>query len=198
MKSPFAPKDARATTNYLPRLPRPYYQADATVHWTLTSRDRQCWNLGPVLHAGFREMMLHAAVRENLLCPIYCLMPDHIHLVWIGLAPDTDQLNGMAFLRTQLRRVILPVEFQPQAYDRVLREQASDTDALRRWVQYGILNPIHAGLTGGIKEWPWIGCVVPGIPVLDPIDPGFWELFGRLHRQRHDPACAQHVKPMLV
>ena len=42
--------------------------------------------------------MLHAAAREGLFCPVYCLMPDHLHLVWMGLRLDTDQLNGMAFL----------------------------------------------------------------------------------------------------
>jgi len=197
MKTPFVPRDVRSTPNHLPRLPRPYYQADATVHWTLTSRDRHRWDLGPVLHAGFRELMLHAATREEVICPIYCLMPDHIHLVWIGTKPSSDQLNGMAFLRTHLRKMIHPAEFQPQAYDRVLRERSSDTDAIRQWVQYGILNPIRAGLAGDIESWPWLGCIVPGIPVLNPIDPGFWELFGKLHRQRHDPTCAHHVKPML-
>ena len=46
--------------------------------------------------------MLHAAAREGLFCPAYCLMPDHIHLVWLRLRLDTDQLNGMSFLRTYL------------------------------------------------------------------------------------------------
>jgi hypothetical protein len=27
-------------------------------------------------HAAFREMTLHAAAREGLLCPAYCLMPE--------------------------------------------------------------------------------------------------------------------------
>jgi hypothetical protein len=27
-------------------------------------------------------------------------MADHIHLIWIGLRLDSDQRNGMAFLRT--------------------------------------------------------------------------------------------------
>ena len=32
----------------------------------------------------------------------YCLMPDHLHLVWMGLKLESDQLNGMAFLRKHL------------------------------------------------------------------------------------------------
>ena len=51
--------------------------------------------------------MLHAAAREGLFCPAYCLMPDHIHLVWLGLRLDTDQLNGMSFLRTYLEPALV-------------------------------------------------------------------------------------------
>ena len=38
------------------------------------------------------------AAREGLACPIYCLMPDHLH-TWfeMGLRRNSDQLNGMAF-----------------------------------------------------------------------------------------------------
>jgi hypothetical protein len=107
----------------LPRLPREHYQGDAVVHWTLTMFDKAKGWLTPALHSQFRELMLHAAAREGLLCPAYCLMPDHLHLVWMGLRLDTDQLNGMAFLRTYLEPAVSPAKFQPQAHDEVLREQ---------------------------------------------------------------------------
>lgn len=51
--------------------------------------------------------MLHAAAREGLFCPAYCLMPDHLHLVWMGLRLDSDQLNGMSFLRTYLEPALV-------------------------------------------------------------------------------------------
>jgi len=99
----------------LPRLPRKYYQADTVVHWTLTIFDRvQGW-LSQRLHGRFRELMFHAAAREGLVCPVYCLMPDHLHLVWMGLRRDADQLNGMAFLRTYLEPALMPGKFQPPA-----------------------------------------------------------------------------------
>jgi putative transposase len=50
-------------------------------------------------------------------------MLDHLHLVWMSLRLDTDQLNGMTFLRTHLEPALKPVKFQPQAQDNVLREQ---------------------------------------------------------------------------
>jgi len=58
----------------LPRLHRECYQAGAAVFWTLTIFDRTKGWLTPHLHQWFRELMMHAAAREGLLCPIYGLM----------------------------------------------------------------------------------------------------------------------------
>jgi REP element-mobilizing transposase RayT len=55
--------------------------------------------------------MLHTAAREGLFCPTCCLMPDHLHLVWMGLRLDSNQCNGMAFLRTHLKPILAPQRF---------------------------------------------------------------------------------------
>lgn len=59
--------------NYLPRLPREYYQADAVVHWSLPTFNRAKGWLNDRFHQQFRETMLHAQSRESILCPVYCL-----------------------------------------------------------------------------------------------------------------------------
>jgi len=125
---------------YLPRLPREYYRGDAVVHWTMPIAMRGTGWLDDLFHARFREMMLHAATRERLLCPTYCLMPDHIHLVWMGLRRDSDQLNGMKFLRTQVGKLLLPHRFQHQTHDHVLREKERKRDAFRKLCFYVIDN----------------------------------------------------------
>ena len=79
-----------------------------TVHSPRTTAPPAGW-LTEKFHARFRELMLHAAAREGLFCPAYCLMPDHLHLVWMGLRLDSDQLNGMSFLRTYLEPALTPV-----------------------------------------------------------------------------------------
>jgi hypothetical protein len=68
--------------------------------------------LNEAFHAQFREMMLHAATREGLFCPVYCLMPDHRHLVWMGLRRNSDQRNGIKFLREYLGPALRPHRFQ--------------------------------------------------------------------------------------
>src|SRR5437667_12015037 len=89
--------------HHLPRLPRPYYQAFAVVHWTVTLETRATGWLDTLFHAHFRELLLHVGVREGLFCPAYVLMPDHMHLVWMGLKLASDQINGMRFLRKYLQ-----------------------------------------------------------------------------------------------
>src|SRR6267378_7343989 len=91
-------KPRSSFSHYLPRLRREFYQADAVVFWTMPISDRAQGWLNDGFHAAFREMILHAAAREGLLCPAYCLMADHIHFVWMGLRLETNQQNGIKFL----------------------------------------------------------------------------------------------------
>lgn len=198
--TPTPAKRARDPLNrafYLPRLAREHYQADAVVHWTLIIFDRQQGWLTPAFHRQFRELMLHAAAREGLACPIYCLMPDHLHLVWMGLRRDTDQLNGMAFLRTHLEPVLKPAKFQPQAQDDVLRERERKRHAFAKVCFYIAANPVRAGLMMETEVWPYTGCVVPGYPKLNPVGEDFWPKFWKMYSQLRQPDAGNIKRPPL-
>ena len=174
---------------YLPRLPQEFYQGDAVVHWTLPiSQRRQGW-LDEAFHAAFRETILHAAAREGLCCPVYCLMPDHLHLVWMGLRLDSNQRNGMAFLRTHLQPRLAPAKFQHQAHDHVLKEEERRRQVFARVCNYILENPLRAELVKSPGEWPFSGAVIPGYPTLHPLQDDFWETFWKLYAQsRHADA----------
>jgi putative transposase len=180
---------------YLPRLPRAYYQGDAVVHWTLTIFDRAEGWLTPSFHSQFRELMLHAAAREGLICPVYCLMPDHLHLLWMGLRLDTDQLNGMAFLRTYLEPALAPASFQPQAQEHVLREEQRKRNAFAKVCFYIAANPVRAGLMQEGEAWPYTGCVVPGYPKLNPVEEDFWPKFWRIFAKMRQADAGNIVRP---
>ena len=68
----------------LPRLERWCYQAFAAVHWTMKVEPAVPGWLTEPFHGDFRTVLLHACAREKLFCPAYCLMPDHLHLMWLG------------------------------------------------------------------------------------------------------------------
>jgi len=189
------PRDPLNRAFGLPRLPREYYQADAVVFWTLTVFDRAKGWLTTAFHQRFRELMLHAAARQGLVCPIYCLMPDHLHLVWMGLRLDSDQINGMAFLRTYFKPELLPAKFQPQPQDEVLREEQRKRNAFAKVCFYIAANPVRAELIGGKKVWPFTGCVIPGYPKLNPLDDDYWSKFWRIFAKLRQPDAGNLQRP---
>jgi REP element-mobilizing transposase RayT len=180
----------------LPRLPREYYEGDSVVHWTLTVFDRATGWLSPSLHSLFRELILHASAREGLLCPTYCLMPDHVHLVWMGLRLDSDQLNGMAFLRTHLEPALAPARFQPQPHDHVLRAEDRRKNAFAKVCQYDLMNPVRAGLVKTPEDWRFSGCVVPGYPRLHPLEEEYWPTFWKVYARARQPDAGNIVRPL--
>ena len=170
--------------SHLPRLGPEWYRGNAIVHWTTTTLNRAVGWLDEPFHASFRELMLHAAAREGLLCPVYCLMPDHFHLVWIGLRPDSDQRNAMAFLRTHLKPSLAPHhQLQPQAYDHVLREEDRQPEAFAAVCDYVLANPERKQLVSRWQDWPFCGAVLPGYPTLHPARDDYWEKFWKLSAQ---------------
>jgi len=180
---------------HLPRLDPEFYRGDAAVHWTLTVFDRGCGWLNELFHSAFRELMLHAAAREQLFCPAYCLMPDHIHLLWLGLRRDTDQRNAMAFLRTHLEPRLAPHQFQPQAHDHVLRDEERQRGAFERICFYILANPVRAGLIRETGNWSYRGAVIPGYPTLQPLNENFWPKFWKLFQQQRLPEAGERKRP---
>ena len=180
---------------YLPRLPREYYQGDAVVHWSLPEAQRQRGWLNETFHAAFRELLLHTSAREGLFCPTYCLMPDHLHLVWMGLRLDSDQRNGMAFLRTHLEPKLAPAKFQHQAHDHVLKTEERRRNAFAGVCNYILENPTRAKLVQSVVAWPFTGAIVPGYPALHPAQPDFWSKFWRLFSQERHPDAGNIIRP---
>ena len=54
-------------------------------------------------HAEVREMLIHTCARYQLLCPAYCLMPDHAHFLFMGLSDTSNQRNAVKFFRKAWR-----------------------------------------------------------------------------------------------
>jgi hypothetical protein len=184
-------------TYFLPRLPREYYQGDAVVHWTMTLFDHASGWLTDLFHFRFRELMLHAAAREGLFCPVYCLMADHIHLMWMGLRLDSDQRNGMAFLRTHLEPLLTPAKFQTQSpHDHVLRVEDRRKNAFAQACRYILENPVRARLVERVGDWKFSGAVLPGYPKLDPTSDDYWTKFWKLCAAERRPDAGNIVRPL--
>jgi REP element-mobilizing transposase RayT len=167
----------------LPRLDPGHYRGQAYVHWTMAIQGRKTGWLIPTFYYKFREILAHAAFRYSFTCPIYCLMPDHMHLLWIGIDDRSDQLKASEYFRKRLGDSLkkMGCEFQRQAYDNVLRNDERAEAAVSNLVEYIARNPERKNLVDfdQFMTYPYTGCLVPGYPELKLWQAGFWERFWR-------------------
>ena len=170
--------------DHLRRLPPEYYRGHAIVHWSLTILDRRQGWLSPVFYYRFRELLTHSAFRYQFACPVFCLMPDHFHMLWMGLAETCDQLLAMKHFRKTTSESLerLRYELQDQAYDHVLRDDEKKDTGFREIVEYIARNPERANLIQPCEfaSYKFSGCVLPGYPELRLFEPEFWEKFDRV------------------
>lgn len=168
---------------HLPRLAPEHYRGFAAVHWSMTVNKRRTGWLSPAFHARCRELVLHAAVQYNLLCPAYCLMPDHIHILFRGVARGADQRLAVSFLRRHLNIEMAPCQLQREPYDHVLRRKDLEREAFRAVACYIADNPVRAGMARVAADYPYSGAVLPGRPHADLHHPKFWDVFWEMHER---------------
>ena len=168
----------------LKRLPPEYYQGQAWVHWSLTIDDRKTGWLDARFLYKFREILTHVAFRDSLACPIFCLMPDHLHLLWCGLAEITDQQVAMKRFRKDVNDCLKRIDFafQLQPYDHVLKDEELERDAIESVIEYIARNPERAKLIGRdeFATYPYTGCLIPGYPQMRLFEPESWIACGEL------------------
>ena len=175
---------------HLPRLPDQAYRGMTCIHWIHTMCDRKTGWLDQRFHCHFRETLLHALVRFRCCCPMYCLMPDHIHLVSMGWSDRSDQKRATAFFRQHVKELLRArgIQLQRQAYDHVLRENERRPGAFEVIAEYVAQNPVRAGLISKerMAEYPHMGCLLPGYPDVSPWQKGYWETFWRIYHALRD------------
>jgi REP element-mobilizing transposase RayT len=151
----------------------------------MTMQDRKTGWLIPIFYYKFREILTHTAFRFGFCCPIYCCMPDHLHLLWVGILDTCDQRRAARYFRRQLNPILekLGATFQKQPYDHVLWEEHRERAAFEDVVEYIARNPERAGLVqeGAYRSYPYAGCLVPGYPELTLWQHDYWERFWRIY-----------------
>ncbi len=113
----------------------------------------------------------------------------------MGLRLDSDQLNGMAFVRRYLEPALAPQRFQHQAHDHVLKEDERLRNAFSSVCRYIVENPLRAELVKVAAEWSFSGAVVPGYPTLHPLQEDFWPKLWAQYRAMKHPDAGKIVRP---
>jgi putative transposase len=164
------------------RLAAEWYRGYAFVHWSMSIDSRVRGWLNREFHLCFREIQLHALARFRLLCPAYCLMPEHLHMLWAGVAENSDQDKAATLFRRQFNAA-LPgdTRLQKQAWDVVLREKDRERDAVVKTAFYIAQNPVRAGLESDADAWSFSGAQAVGYPQFDWRDADYptklWKIY---------------------
>jgi len=173
--------DQPKTHGHLPRLEPNHYRGLAMVHWTMTIQDRRTGWLDSSRHANFREALLHTLVRYEMLCPAYCLMPDHIHLILMGMTANADQRLAVEFFRRLTNQLLAPFSWQREPYDHVMREHERERGAFSTACHYIFANPVRAGLAAKWEDYEFSGACIPGFPDVDPRRDDYWEVYWKIY-----------------
>jgi REP element-mobilizing transposase RayT len=183
----------RMKHTYLRRFPREHYQGFAWVHWTMGIEGRRQGWLDAVFHVLWRELLIHCAHRYHLAFPVYCLMPDHVHLLTIGMHDSSDQLTAIAFLRRHSAVALRNrgYTWQRQAFDHVMQNEERRAQAFQAVSDYVLRNPVRAGLVLTRDHWPYAGSMMAGYPDLNPQENDFWDYWWRAHASE----CARLAGP---
>jgi len=173
------PQDRKHLKRLLPHA----YQGNATVHWVFNIENRETGYLTKEFFLNFQLVATHTFVRYNLVSPCICCMPDHIHLLLMGVKESSDQLLATKFLRRYLNKALHPYQFQKSPYDHVLKDDERKRRAFQKLSSYILENPFRGGLVESIDiPWDFSCAIVPGFPDLCPTaDPDFWEKFWRIY-----------------
>jgi len=139
--------------------------------------DRRTGWLDACAHACWREALLHTLTRYALAAPVYCLMPDHAHLLLVGLTERSDQQRALSFLRRYTTKMFAQSGSESAGEKEspdgsgsasahgatyglaetglrsVLREEERRGDPFRAVAHYIVENPVRAGLS----KWPRYG-----------------------------------------
>ncbi len=82
-------------SNHPPRMPREYYVGEQTVAFTAVTENRARYFTSPERVEPLIAHLERAASLFDCVIPIYCFMPDHLHVMFTGLRDHSDTLEAM-------------------------------------------------------------------------------------------------------
>jgi putative transposase len=125
-----------------------------------SAQDGPFWLKNPQI-AGIVEESLHYLDQEKYILDAYCIMPNHVHIVFKPLDKENGSQYSISSVMHSIKRFtaykaneILNRSgqfWQHESYDRVVRDDAE----WKRVIWYIVNNPVSAGLVKEAAEWPW-------------------------------------------
>jgi putative transposase len=141
------------------RLDRELYRGIVTVSFTLCIQDKKQAFTEATLVKTFIEMLTSVTDISLYKIPVYCFMPDHLHLLIQGISNKSDVWKATVSFKQKtgfwLSSNKPEIKWQKDFYDHVIRADAK----LGTHIRYILDNPVRKGLITTWQEHPYKGSI---------------------------------------
>jgi putative transposase len=107
----------------------------------------------------FAAMLQASTEKHACIVPIYCFMPDHLHLILHGENPNSDTWKAVVLFKQRsgfgLEQHRPKVHWQKDFYDHIIRR---DED-LGAQIRHIAANPVRKGLVKDWRDYPHTGAI---------------------------------------
>ena len=141
------------------RLPRACYCGEVAVAYTARLVTGGEPIHSPRVAVVLIDVLAASAIQHSCSVPIYCVMPDHVHVIFQGTNGSADTWRAMVAFKQRsgfwLARHLAGTRWQKDFYDHILRSEDEVRDALA----YIAANPLRAGLVRDPDDYLFIGSI---------------------------------------
>jgi REP element-mobilizing transposase RayT len=141
------------------RLPPDSYQGRLCVSFTLCVKDRLPLFQEPIIVNIFTEILRKAAEKSHCFVPVYCFMPDHLHIIVSSNRDDANILKFVNYFKQKtgfwMSQNKIGVSWQKDFFDHIMRKDESLPDVIR----YILDNPVRKGLVEDWRDYPFKGAI---------------------------------------
>ncbi|MEQ1933998.1 MAG: hypothetical protein ABL962_08980 [Fimbriimonadaceae bacterium] len=153
-------------------LPDSEYKGERTVSFTACVVPRRSVFVTPEIVEPLVKILGGCTYRFSCFVPIYCFMPDHLHVMLKGIGFEGMPMEAMkSFKRLSgqhFSRCRFDFGWQVNFHDHIVRSR----EDWRGQARYIALNPVRAGLCEDIFDYPFTGSIGTDLKeIVSPLDP---------------------------
>ncbi len=146
------------------RLPRDCYRGPVTVSFTACIESFKQPFVDAKIVGEFVSLLTKSIEKYECIVPIYCFMPDHLHVMMHGQSDKADLWQAMVHFKQlsgyRFGQAGREFEWQKDFHDRVIRDVAERAVRIR----YIADNPVRRQLAVVWSDYPFTGAI--GIELL--------------------------------
>src|SRR4030042_916866 len=132
------------------RLPKEFYLGSSIVAFTLCVKERAAIFQDSELVNTFIRLLGEIVKKYKCKIPVYCFMPDHVHLIITGIDEKVDLLKVVSLFKQKtgfwMAKNRLGAYWQKDFFDHVIKKDES----ISTNIKYILDNPVRKGI---ITDW---------------------------------------------